>query len=131
MRFLKELFSGKKKVAGPTHAHLSVDGAHLPERSERQSPREQLQVLQYLARFARQEGFGITCLLEGRGLREVTQGAFNGIAVEFVETAAALNEKLVALARKRAKSSTVVVVADARMEKLIEGIGCSTLRCAW
>ena len=66
-----------------------IDAAYLsgPGRGHgRLSPREQIQILQRLSRFAEQEGIRVQAVFEGRSLREVSNGEeFRGVTVFFAE----------------------------------------------
>lgn len=110
-----------------------VDGARILDEKAggKLGPREQIQVLQQLSRFAAQEKVKITAVFEGRPLREVDNGGeFNGVTVFFVEQAAGVQEQIVKLLRKQGASAVVVVTANAALEKSVASQGGITLRAS-
>ncbi|MFH0879852.1 MAG: NYN domain-containing protein [Lentisphaerota bacterium] len=101
----------------------------LDDKAGRIGPREQLQVLQQLSRFASQEKVRITAVFEGRPLREVENGGeFSGITVYFAEQSSAVQEQIVRLFKKESPRAVVVVTSDAQLEKTVADQGGATLR---
>lgn len=111
---------------------LVVDAARLSEHrgGARLSPREQLQVLQQLARYAKQEGLNLHAAFEGRSLREVESGAvYNGVTVHFAENATALETMLLNLTRKLSRRGAAsLVTGDKNTEAQALKAGLNTLR---
>ncbi len=116
----------------PATRTLVVDAARLSEHrgGARLSPREQLQVLQQLARYAKQEGLNLHAAFEGRSLREVDSGAvYNGVTVHFAENATALEALLLNLTRKLSRrGSASLVTGDKNTEAQALKAGLNTLR---
>lgn len=107
-----------------------VDGARLIDEKtgRRLGPREQVQVLQMLAKTAKQESIDIHVLLESdRELREVKNGGdFNGVTVHFLEN----GEQLVAHALKlcRKSSGAVLVSSGVTLEGKAAEAGMTVMR---
>ncbi|OGV41888.1 MAG: hypothetical protein A2X46_17700 [Lentisphaerae bacterium GWF2_57_35] len=93
-------------------------------------PREQVQVLQQLARFAEQEKVRLIAVFEGRPLREVENGGeYNGITVYFAEQDTSVNDVLLKLLKSESRRMPVVVVtADAQLEAKVLASGGQSLR---
>ena len=105
MDTIKSLFApagGPDRKGSRTYV---VDGARLVDEKtgRRLSPRDQVQMLNALARVAKQEGFEIQAVFESdRPLREVDHGGdFNGVKVFYAPD----NEQLVAQALKLCRSA--------------------------
>ncbi|MGB4574495.1 MAG: hypothetical protein WBI79_05825, partial [Kiritimatiellia bacterium] len=111
MDAIKSLFTSNGSARQNTKVYI-VDVARIPDEKtgRRLSPRDQLQMLNALARVAKQEEFEIHALIESeRPLREVDSGgAYNGVTVHF----AADTEELVAQALKLAKSTGGALVSS-------------------
>jgi hypothetical protein len=85
MSWLSKLFGGGRAGAA---SRIVVDGSRWSEGrgGDRQSPRDQVQILQLIARFAKQEKIAAQVVFEGRPLREVSEdGDYNGLKVYFAE----------------------------------------------
>jgi hypothetical protein len=97
---------------------------------ERVSPREQVQVLQQLSRFAEKEGIGVEAVFEGRALREVANGEeFGKVTVFFAEKASDLPGLLIQRLRAGLRRSGVTVItSNSQVEKEAADLGGSTMR---
>lgn len=113
MNAIKSLFSPAGDSSRRTYV---VDGARLVDEKtgRRMAPREQLQMLNALARVSKQENFGIQVVFESdRALREVEDGGeFNGIGVHFAPD----TEQLVAKALKLCRGGDTLVSSGVTME---------------
>jgi hypothetical protein len=98
--------------------------------NERLGPREQIQVLQQLSRFAEKEKIGIQAVFEGRALREVAHGEnYGGIQVFFAENAANVQTLLLDLLKKGLRSKQALVVTSSRpVEERALSMGGSIMR---
>lgn len=112
MNAIKSLFApagGPDRKGSRTYV---VDGARLLDEKtgRRLSPRDQVQMLNALARVAKQEGFEIQAVFESdRPLREVDHGGdYNGVKVFYAPD----NEQLVALALKLCRDAGGSVVSS-------------------
>ena len=112
MDAIKSLFTPAGGSARRDTRTYVVDGARLVDEKtgRRMAPREQVQMLNALARVAKQEGLTILAVFESdRALREVEHGGeFNGVKVYFAPD----NEQLVALALKICKSEGCALVSS-------------------
>jgi len=133
MNAIKSLFS---PAGGSSRRIYVVDGARLVDEKtgRRMAPRDQVQMLNALARVAKQENMEIQVLFESdRALREVEDGGdFNGITVYFAPD----TEQLVAKALKLCRGGGVLVSSGVTMESRateagITVIGSSTFRKAF
>jgi len=136
MSWLSKLFGGG---ASATVANrMIVDGTRWGEGrgGDRQSPREQVQILQAIARFAKQEKFETQVVFEGRPLREVSDdGDFSGIKAFFTEKQGSAGDLVLSRARSAGSRGLVVFTTDPAVEQQASGMGCvvmhtSTLRKA-
>lgn len=111
MDAIKSLFTSNGSARQNTKVYI-VDVARIPDEKtgRRLSPRDQLQMLNALARVAKQEEFEIHALIESeRPLREVDSGgAYNGVTVHF----AADTDELVTQALKLGKSTGGALVSS-------------------
>ena len=111
-----------------------IDAAYLsgPGRGHgRLSPREQIQILQRLSRFAEQEGIRVQAVFEGRSLREVSNGEeFRGVTVFFAENGNEIPDLLMDLSRRAGSGSAVVVTSNTEVEKQVIAKGGSAIRAA-
>ena len=108
-----------------------VDAAQLAGGgNERLGPRDQIQVLQHLSRFAEKENIGIQAVFEGRALREVAHGEnYGGIQVFFAENTIHVQNLLLDLLKKSLRSKQVVVVTSSRpVEERALSMGGSIMR---
>ena len=108
-----------------------VDAAQLAGGgNERLGPRDQVQVLQHLSRFAEKENIGIQAVFEGRALREVAHGEnYGGVQVFFAENAVNVQNLLLDLLKKGLRSKQAVVVTSSRpVEERALSMGGSTMR---
>lgn len=94
----------------------------------RLGPRDQIQILQRLSRFAEQEGIGVKAAFEGKSLREVANGEdFGKVTVFFAEQSKDLTDLLIDL-YKRAGNSAVMVTSNPAVERAVQEVGGSTIR---
>jgi len=136
MSWLSKLFGGGQQAAAANR--MIVDGTRWAEgrSGDRQSPREQVQILQAIARFAKQEKIETQVVFEGRPLREVSDdGDFNGLKVFFTEKQGSASDLVLSRARSAGSSGLVVFTVDPAVEQKAAGLGCgvmhtSTLRKA-
>ena len=135
MSWLSKLFGGgRADVAN----RILVDGSRWSDGrgSDRQSPRDQVQILQMIARFAKQEKIETQVVFEGRPLREVSNDSdFSGIKVFFTEKQGSAGDLVVARARSSGPQGLLVFTADPAVEQKVADLGCgvmhpSTLRKA-
>ena len=108
-----------------------VEGGRLAEgRGDKLSPRDQVQLLHQIARFAKQEEVRVQVVFEGRELREVSNGGeFNGVTVYFTEKAAAVADLMIKLARGGGRAS-VVITSDRTLESRAASMGFRTMRAS-
>lgn len=113
MNAIKSLFS---PADGSSRRTYVVDGARLVDEKtgRRMAPREQLQMLNALARISKQENFEIQVVFESdRALREVEDGGeFNGVGVHYAPD----TEQLVAKALKLCRGGGTLVSSGVTME---------------
>jgi predicted RNA-binding protein with PIN domain len=136
MSWLSKLFGGGSAAAAANR--MIVDGTRWAEgrSSDRQSPREQVQILQAIARFAKQEKLETQVVFEGRPLREVSDdGDFNGLKVFFTEKQGSAGDLVLSRARSAGTSGLMIFTADPALEQKAAALGCgvmhtSTLRKA-
>ena len=136
MSWLSKLFGGG---ASATVANrMIVDGTRWAEGrgGDRQSPREQVMILQSIARFAKQEKLETQVVFEGRPLREVSDdGDFSGIKVFFTEKQGSSGDLVLSRARGAGSHGLMVFTVDPVIEQKLSSMGCgvmhtSTLRKA-
>ena len=112
MDAIKSLFAPAGGSARRNTRTYLVDVARLMDEKtgRRMAPREQVQMLNALARVAKQEGLTIQAVFESdRPLREVEHGGeFNGVKVFYAPD----NEQLVALALKLCRSESCTLVSS-------------------
>lgn len=112
MDAIKSLFTPAGGSARRNARAYVVDGARLVDEKtgRRLAPRDQVQMLNALARVAKQEGLEIQAVFESdRPLREVENGGdYNGVKVFFAPD----NEQLVAQALKLCKSAGAALVSS-------------------
>lgn len=124
---IKRLFSGETAGARV----YVVDGAPVSpagRSGERLSPRDQVQALQQLSRFAEREKVRMQVAFEGRALREVAHGEnFGPLQVFFAENTDGLVDLLVDLARKAGRSAVVISGLN-DVEKRVAEMGGALLR---
>ena len=137
MSWLSRLFGGGQPAEGGA-SRMIVDGSRWMDGrgGDRQSPRDQVQILQVIARFARQEKIETQVVFEGRPLREVSEdGEYNGLKAFFTEKQGSAGDLALARARSAGTRGLVVFTADAEVEQKAAAMGCvvmhtSTLRKA-
>jgi len=109
-----------------------IDAAHLSGSGRGQgrlSPREQIQILHKLSRFAEQEGINVQAVFEGKSLREVANGEkFREVTVFFTENSTEIPELLIDLSRRARGRSAVVVTSNTEVEKKVIALGGSAIR---
>ena len=98
--------------------------------NERLGPRDQVQVLQHLSRFAEKEKIGVQAVFEGRPLREVAHGEnYGGVQVFFAENTANMQNLLLDLMKKGLRSRQAVLVTSSRpVEERAAAMGGMTMR---
>ena len=135
MSWLSKLFGGGRSDAAN---RMLVDGSRWSDGrgGDRQSPRDQVQILQMIARFAKQEKIETQVVFEGRPLREVSEdGEFSGLKVFFTEKQGSAGDLVIARARSSGPRGLLVFTADPAVEQKVTELGCgvmhpSTLRKA-
>jgi len=109
---IKSLFAPASGTPRRNSRTYVVDGARLVDEKtgRRMAPREQIQMLNSLARVAKQESLDIQVVFESeRPLREVEHGGeFNGVKVFFAPD----NEQLVAMALKMCRNGSCTLVSS-------------------
>ena len=129
MNAIKSLFGSAGDADGKGSRTYVVDGARLVDEKmgRRMSPREQVQLLNALARVAKQENLDVQVALENeKRLREVDEAdQYNGIGVYFAPD----SEQLVDLALRLAKKgrNSVVVSSAPNLESKAMGAGYTVL----
>lgn len=128
IKTIKSLFSASGGTSGRGGRTYVIDAARLVDEKtgRRMAPRDQVQMLNALARVAKQEGFGLQVVLESdRALREVEHGEdYNGVQVFFAPD----NEELVKLALKLCrKSGGALVSSGVTMESRATEAGIEVL----
>jgi len=112
MSFIKMIKSCFSSTGGSSNRTYVVDAARLVDEKtgRRMAPRDQVQMLNALARISKQEGLGIQVVIESdRPLREVEHGGdFNGVKVYYAPD----TEQLVALALKLCRKSGGSIVSS-------------------
>jgi hypothetical protein len=112
MSFIKMIKSCFSSTGGSSNRAYVVDAARLVDEKtgRRMAPRDQVQMLNALARVSKQEGLVIQAVIESdRPLREVEHGAeFNGVKVFYAPD----TEQLVALALKLCRKSGGALVSS-------------------
>lgn len=109
-----------------------VEGGRLAEGrgGEKLSPRDQVQLLHQIARFAKQEEVKVQVVFEGRDLREVANGGeFNGVTVFFTDKTAEVPDLMIKLARAGGRSC-VVITSDRALESRAASMGFKTMRAS-
>ena len=129
MNAIKSLFSSSGDTAGKGSRTYVVDGARLVDEKtgRRMSPREQVQLLNALARVAKQESLDIQVVLENeKRLREVDEAdQYNGIGVYFAPDSEQLVETALRLAKKGRNS--VMVSSAPNLESKAMSAGYTVL----
>lgn len=133
MKFIKKIMAIFSPAGGASAGRAQriyiVDGARLMDEKtgRRLGPREQVQMLQMLAKTAKQEGIQIQVVLESeRPLREVENGGnFNGVTVHFVPDGDALITLALKLCRKY---SAVMVSSGVTLEGKATEAGLTVMR---
>ena len=127
MDTIKSLFAPAGGPARRGSRVYVVDGARLVDEKtgRRLAPREQVQMLNALARIAKQESLEIQVLFESdRPLREVDEGGeFNGLKVYYAPD----TEQLVAKALKLCRGGGVLVSSGVTMESRATEAGITVL----
>jgi len=138
MSWLSKMFGGGGSAASVGASRIIVDGSRWMDArgNDRQSPRDQVQILQVISRFAKLEKLETQVVFEGRPLREVSEdGEFNGLKVFFTEKQGSAGDLVVARARSTGPRGLLVFTADQAVEQKAAELGCiimhpSTLRKA-
>ncbi|TAN38253.1 MAG: hypothetical protein EPN23_02875 [Verrucomicrobia bacterium] len=126
MSWLSKLFGGRVNAA----TRILVDGSRWSDGrgGDRQSPRDQVQILQMIARFAKQEKIAALVVFEGRPLREVSEdGEYSGLKVYFTEKQGSAGDLVVSRARSAGARGLMVFTADPAVEQKVSGLGCSVM----
>jgi hypothetical protein len=125
MNAIKSLFGSAGDADGKGSRTYVVDGARLVDEKmgRRMSPREQVQLLNALARVAKQESLDIQVVLESdKRLREVDEAdQYNGIGVYFAEDSDKLVETAMRLARKGHNSVMVTSAPNLESKAIAAG----------
>ena len=107
-----------------------IDASRWPDGrgSDRQSPRDQVQALQQISRFVRQEKLEAQVAFEGRALREVSEdGDYNGLKVFFAEKQGGVGDLVIRLIQRAGPRGLLVFTADAALEKKAAALGAATM----
>lgn len=117
---------------GPTGVYL-VDAAGLSSQSgDRMGPRDQVQLLDRLARFAKHERVHICAVLDGKPLREVDDGGeYKDVRVYFTKKEMSSSDLMLKLLKGRMRNATALVItADTAVEEQARNMGKSVMRGA-
>lgn len=128
---IRSLFSGGARPGGKRLYIIDAAQLYGSGGNDRLSPRDQIQVLQQLARFADKENINVQAAFEGRALREVAHGgSFSGVTVFFADKTPALHDLVVSLFRKGSRGSRVVTVitGNRTLEQRVASAGGQTMR---
>ncbi|MCX6997854.1 MAG: hypothetical protein NTV49_12400 [Kiritimatiellaeota bacterium] len=123
----------RKLSVGPAEAgsrRVVIDASRWPDGrgADRQSPRDQVQALQQISRFARQEKLEAQVAFEGRALREVSEdGDYNGLKVFFAEKQGGVGDLVIRLVQRARPKGLLVFTADAALEKKVAALGAATM----
>jgi hypothetical protein len=127
---IRSLFSGGARPRGKRLYIIDAAPLHGSGGHDRLSPRDQIQVLQQLARMADKENINIQAVFEGRALREVAHGgSFSGVTVYFADKTPALHDLVLSLLKKGSRSYDVTVITGHRqLEQRVASAGGLTMR---
>lgn len=127
---IRSLFSGGARPRGKRLYIIDAAPLHGSGGNDRLSPRDQIQVLQQLARMADKENINIQAVFEGRALREVAHGGtYSGVTVFFADKAPALQDLVVSLFKKGSRGYDVTVITGHRqLEQRVAAAGGLTMR---
>jgi len=110
-----------------------VDASRLRDnRRGRLAPREQISILQRLARFAEQEKLAIEAILEGQPLRVADDGAdFNGIKVYYTGKKWQIDELILRHIKQKLRTKEVTVItAETELIARVEAAGGKVMRAS-
>ena len=123
-----------RKLSGGTAEggmrRVVVDASRWPDGrgSDRQSPRDQVQALQQISRFVRQEKLTAQVAFEGRALREVSEdGDYNGLKVFFAEKQGGVGDLVIRLVQRAGPKGLLVFTADSALEGKVAALGAATM----
>lgn len=120
------LFGGENKK-GKVYI---VDAASLANgNSGRLSPRNQIDILQSLSRFAAREGVTIYAVFEGRPLRDAPHGKkYREVFVHYTQKSQKLENLISNLNRKFSRCETMIITSNKQVEKDLEGTQAPIMR---
>ena len=105
------------------------NGVLFPRGGGRAGPRDMMDLMRRLGRFAAQEKVGMICAFEAQPLRSAGDGdEFSGVTVYYADNAARMSELMKDLIKRNRSSRLIVVTADAAVEKQAESAGARPLR---
>ncbi|MBP7275446.1 MAG: NYN domain-containing protein [Kiritimatiellae bacterium] len=106
-------------------------GVLFPRGGGRPGPRDMMDLMRRLGRFAAHEKVGMICAFEAQPLRTVADGdEFSGVTVYYADTAARLTEVMKDLIKRHRNRRLIVVTAEAAIEQQAESAGARPLRPA-
>lgn len=124
--FFKSWFGGGTAIAGQTCRACIVDVGSLAG-SGSVPPKQKIQALQRLARYARVESVKMVAVLDGEELRAVDHGAdYEGIKVYYAGKSASMGAALQDASRRQ--PDALVVTDNKEAEALVRGQGAATMR---
>jgi len=98
----------------------------------RPSPAEHVKLLEQVARFAEKERIQLSAVLDGKELREVSNGGrFNGVTVYFATHSTKVGEVMIEVLKQGLRQNEVMVItSDQRLEERVRELGGTTMRIA-
>ncbi len=109
---------------------IIVDASRWPDGrgADRQSPRDQVQALQQITRFVRQEKLEAQVAFEGRPLREVSEdGDYNGLKVWFAEKQGGVGDLVIRLVQRSGPKGLLVFTADPALGEKVTALGAALM----
>lgn len=121
------------KVADPSNQILVVDAQSMAASrrySPRVSPRDQVDVLEELARIVKREGVTIVAVLEGDPLREVANGGmYQGVEVFFSPGSAEHTENVIRIYKAKSRGKRAILISgDRDMDAAARAAGAAYMR---
>lgn len=130
---LKSLLGGGSSPDRDRKRVFIVDAAGLAggrQSPDRLGPRDQIQILNQLSRFAKAEGIRLCAVFDSKPLREVDDGGeFNGVTVYFTNREKSLDAVILSEAKASLRKGPVMVVCGSyEQEKQAVELGASVMR---
>lgn len=107
------------------------NGVLFPRGGGRPGPRDMMDLMRRLGRFAAHEKVGMICVFEAQPLRTAADGdEFSGVTVYYADNAARLSDVMRDLIKRHRSRRLIVVTAEGVVEKQAEAAGARPLRPA-